>query len=420
MSFKENFTREEKDNLEFDYSAFWTYATTFIIVFLIPTLYKIKNRLFYKNELLKYNKKNSKLKNCQCENCQKKLIKYCYKKRKQNYDFSFYLLIVFALLLSISLYFTYHEVINNEGKFKTFNPFEILEIEESAEKKQIKKAFKRLSVIYHPDRNDSPEARARFIMITKAYEALTDPIAIENYKKYGNPDGHGSMRLSIALPPFVYDKRNHMPILVLFLTFLMVILPGAIYLWFKSTQEYDDSGVRLDNQKILYEYLNENVLLRQLPFIVGTATEFSNLKLKKEQASILDQLYKKYKEKFPKHKDISFENKKAICIIYSSLEDNKKTTDECLKEDVDYVMSKIPDLTLNMYKLAIDWTFMYYQYAQMGSSFIARTRIKNFGINCLKNIIEFSQNIHQQLGPNSVPYNQLPHIDSDKYREMQK
>lgn len=65
---------------------------------------------------------------------------------------------------------------------KGFNPFEILEIDENADDKTIKRAFRRLSVVYHPDKNSNPDAKAKFIKITKAFEALTDPVAKENFK----------------------------------------------------------------------------------------------------------------------------------------------------------------------------------------------------------------------------------------------
>jgi DnaJ-class molecular chaperone len=49
-----------------------------------------------------------------------------------------------------------------------------------------------LTLKYHPDKNkDDPQATARFIMIAKAYEVLTDEDAKAKYEKYGSPDGPG-------------------------------------------------------------------------------------------------------------------------------------------------------------------------------------------------------------------------------------
>jgi curved DNA-binding protein CbpA len=58
---------------------------------------------------------------------------------------------------------------------KGFDPYEILEVETDATIEKIKKSYRRLALIYHPDRNkNNPQASAKFIMISKAYECLTN------------------------------------------------------------------------------------------------------------------------------------------------------------------------------------------------------------------------------------------------------
>ena len=57
-----------------------------------------------------------------------------------------------------------------------FDPYEILGVEYEAPIPKIKKAYRKLALEYHPDRNvNNPEAAAKFIQISKAYECLTDP-----------------------------------------------------------------------------------------------------------------------------------------------------------------------------------------------------------------------------------------------------
>jgi len=40
---------------------------------------------------------------------------------------------------------------------------------------EIKKAYRKLANKYHPDRNDSSEAKERFQLIQQAYDVISDP-----------------------------------------------------------------------------------------------------------------------------------------------------------------------------------------------------------------------------------------------------
>lgn len=54
--------------------------------------------------------------------------------------------------------------------------YQILGVKKTASDAEIKKAFKKLAIKYHPDKNkDDPEgAKARFQKIANAYEVLSD------------------------------------------------------------------------------------------------------------------------------------------------------------------------------------------------------------------------------------------------------
>ena len=61
-----------------------------------------------------------------------------------------------------------------------------------------------MSVKLHPDKNpDDPQAAQKFILLTKAYECLTDEAMKEVCAKYGNPDGKQAFEVGIALPSFL-------------------------------------------------------------------------------------------------------------------------------------------------------------------------------------------------------------------------
>jgi curved DNA-binding protein CbpA len=60
--------------------------------------------------------------------------------------------------------------------------YKVLEVTPVASLQEIKKAFRRLAVQYHPDKNDGDRlAAARFMEIQEAYEVLSDPQKREEY-----------------------------------------------------------------------------------------------------------------------------------------------------------------------------------------------------------------------------------------------
>lgn len=92
---------------------------------------------------------------------------------------------------------------------------QILGLDIGADDRAIKKAYRALSLEYHPDKNPGNQtALDIFLKVAKAYEALTDPVAKKNWEEFGNPDGKQAMEVSIGLPTFLLEKQNQNYILV--------------------------------------------------------------------------------------------------------------------------------------------------------------------------------------------------------------
>lgn len=59
--------------------------------------------------------------------------------------------------------------------------YQILRISRQASAEEIKRAFRRLAVLFHPDKNHSPEAIRLFQEINEAYQVLSDPFQRQQY-----------------------------------------------------------------------------------------------------------------------------------------------------------------------------------------------------------------------------------------------
>ncbi|TMW97698.1 hypothetical protein EJD97_005131 [Solanum chilense] len=72
---------------------------------------------------------------------------------------------------------------------KTVDPYKVLGVDKSASQREIQKAFHKLSLQYHPDKNKSKGAQEKFAEINNAYEILSDEEKRKNYDLYGDEKG---------------------------------------------------------------------------------------------------------------------------------------------------------------------------------------------------------------------------------------
>ena len=63
--------------------------------------------------------------------------------------------------------------------------YSLLGVSKTSSADEIKKAYRKLALQYHPDKNKSKEAEVKFKEITKAYEILSDPQKKQMYDTYG-------------------------------------------------------------------------------------------------------------------------------------------------------------------------------------------------------------------------------------------
>lgn len=71
--------------------------------------------------------------------------------------------------------------------------YEILGVNADASDADLKKAYRKLAMKWHPDRNKSPEANSKFQQISRAYDVLSDPEKRKVYDMYGEEGLNGGV-----------------------------------------------------------------------------------------------------------------------------------------------------------------------------------------------------------------------------------
>ena len=137
-----------------------------------------------------------------------------------------------------------------EAASSLFDPYELLGISTSATDKEIKSAYRKLSLKYHPDKlpkglseKERTILEETYVQITKAYEALTDELIRSNYLKYGHPDGPQAISHGIALPSFLVDASTSPFLVAIYILCFVLILPWIVSKWWTKTQSYTKKGL---------------------------------------------------------------------------------------------------------------------------------------------------------------------------------
>ncbi|KAK9901802.1 hypothetical protein M0R45_001964 [Rubus argutus] len=99
--------------------------------------------------------------------------------------------------------------------------YNILKVNRNASEDDLKKAYKRLAMIWHPDKNPAgkrPEAESKFKQISEAYDVLSDPTKRQIYDLYGEEalkSGQfpppSSSRSAATHHPHYYNHHRHHP-----------------------------------------------------------------------------------------------------------------------------------------------------------------------------------------------------------------
>ena len=132
------------------------------------------------------------------------------------------------------------QVNNSLASADVFDPFEILDIQSSANITVVKSAYRTLSKTHHPDKGGDT---ATFQKINLAYKALSDDTARANWEQHGHPDGPQTQTLSFALPDWLLHPEGKIA-LVLVLMYLAMFVGIVVYMFKFVTKTEEDAKKR--------------------------------------------------------------------------------------------------------------------------------------------------------------------------------
>jgi len=291
--------------------------------------------------------------------------------------------------------------VSTDGEVNTFDPYSILEIDSGADNKSIKRAYRDLSLKYHPDKNpNNPAAEAKFMMVAKAYEALTDETAKENFEKYGNPDGKQSLEVSIGLPSFLLDTTNRNLVLMVYLIIMVGVIPFCVWRYYSDSSKFGEKDVMYDTYSWYHHTLNEHTVLKGLPEILAGSAEFRQVNMpkgaqeKKEIASLLQEMK-------------------------SQMQKPKYNHPVCVKGNVlmhSHLLRKSEELTE---KLGMDLKYMLRLSSSLVDAMISVCQNQDL-LQTAMNCIEFGQYVAQACWVKDSPLLQLPHFTQKEVQHCEK
>ncbi|KAJ0393293.1 hypothetical protein P43SY_010020 [Pythium insidiosum] len=381
--------------LEYDNSAFYYFSISLGVLYVVPITYLSLRRIIY-GLFLKEKLIDSST--VRCEKEKRKMKQMISEKTKLSNVFSPFF-VLNLLVLAAMWYGLYRAAVllKDDSEIKSFDPFAILGIAAGATEKEIKRAYRKMSLLYHPDKNiGDAVAEQKFMLVAKAYEALTDEVAKANYEKFGNPDGRQALQLSIGLPTFLLDPANHNIVLFLYLIVLVIAIPSCVALWYSHSKKYGDSMIMYDTYGFFNFAMSEHAHPRLLPEILAGSAEFREVPSRASDEAELGQLFKKFKQQDmiakPRFNHPSIA--KANILLHAHFLREKLSP--TLKGDLNQMLSKTIQLVDGMMEISV---------------------MKSW-LQTTLNLIEMEQFLTQSLWFKDPPFLQLPHVTENEVKHI--
>ncbi|KAI9316197.1 Sec63 Brl domain-containing protein [Dichotomocladium elegans] len=348
---------------------------------------------------------------CQCHTCQKERLELS-KTRPNRALQVFKPKILFLIAGWVAVTLLAYQVSFAEAPKQHWDPYEILGISEGATTQEIKKVYKKLSLIYHPDKaqpGTEKESEDRFIQISKAYQVLTDDDVRKNYEMYGHPDGKQSYSVGVALPKTLVEGGNSKYVLAFYALIFGFGLPFYTARWWYNSRRQTKDRILNSSMRVFVKDLKENTDFKSLVNILAAAHEFKEniptrpndaRALKAINIAISEELDNRFGEKFERIIESMPEyRRKARTLLYAyflRVDLNKVCGSDSkgMDQDQRFVVERSIHLIQGLLQIAI---------------------VKQW-LGAATCIMEMQQHLLQATYPGEPSVKQLPHITTPLLR----
>jgi len=405
MSFKDTFTKDEKEGLlGYDDTAFYYFASSVVLVVAVPwTISTIYSLIFpgkaqIQQDFPQKSREGSSFRYCQSAEMREKIEFARKEARKFNVGSCMGFCKFGSIALLWILLYVFSLQMGTETEIKRFDPFRILGVEAGANATQIKKAYRELSKIYHPDKNpDDPMAQAKFIEITKANTALTDEQAKANYEKYGNPDGPQTSAVGMGLPSFLLEKDNHLMILCGFFFVLLIAVPSTFICYYQRTKNYAQNGVMIETMQFMGYYITDATRVKNCPELLAASQESRSMLTRPSDNTDMKVVYKEVLEHAKRKYNVPIIIKNS-CLIWAHMQRRHDLMTPELRQDCDQLLKYSMKIAQAMIEIACMWEWFFTAQA----------------------MIEFKRSLVQALDVKSSQLLQIPHFTEDSLKHAQR
>lgn len=369
--------------------------------------------------------KKTKSIHCDCFDCARsgKYRKSIFKRIANVSTCGNFTLVLLWIIVGILIYY----IKNISREVQVFEPFSILGIEPGAKESEIKKAYRKLSIQYHPDKNPDPAAHKYFVeSISKAYQALTDPISRENFEKYGHPDGRQGFQMGIALPQFLLNidgaSSGALLIGIVGVCILLPLVMAVIYL--SRSSKYTGNYLKNDTLGAYFHLMKPSLAPSKIMEVFIKAAEFFEIPVRRTDDEPLHKLFMTVRSELNldlkniKKEQVKFWKQhpslvKTELLIQAHLTRETTSLSPDLERDCKKVLEFAPRLLEELIKMAI----------------IPRTSKGQGWLRPTIGVVELSQCIVQAVPVSArkaaggsadgiAPFLQLPHFNEDIIKKI--